>query len=214
MTPKRQRYVQEYLTDFNATAAAIRAGYKPRNADVTSAHLMRVPEIRDAIAAACHGAAERNNVTVDEIVANFREIRDRCLRAKPVMCRRGQRWVQATTELTLTCEHCGESFDEVTCPHCQKSFQPETGVWSFDACGANTANMHLGRVIAAFTDKIADVSDEHRARVRGIVATQAQATREVMIREHGLERAEELLATIQERFEQLLSKQAEVAGKQ
>ena len=33
LTPKQQRFVEEYLLDLCATRAAIRAGYSPRNAD-------------------------------------------------------------------------------------------------------------------------------------------------------------------------------------
>jgi phage terminase small subunit len=40
MTPKQKRFVREYLTDFNATQAAIRAGYSPRGASVQGARLL------------------------------------------------------------------------------------------------------------------------------------------------------------------------------
>ena len=40
MTPKQQRFVREYLTDFNATRAAIRAGYSPKGASVQGARLL------------------------------------------------------------------------------------------------------------------------------------------------------------------------------
>jgi phage terminase small subunit len=33
LTPKQQRFIQEYLIDLNATQAAIRAGYSAKNAD-------------------------------------------------------------------------------------------------------------------------------------------------------------------------------------
>ncbi len=32
LTPKQQCFIEEYLIDLNATAAAIRAGYSPRTA--------------------------------------------------------------------------------------------------------------------------------------------------------------------------------------
>ena len=35
LTPKQERFVEEYLVDMNATQAAIRAGYCPKTADVT-----------------------------------------------------------------------------------------------------------------------------------------------------------------------------------
>jgi phage terminase small subunit len=40
MTPKQKRFVREYLTDFNATQAAIRAGYSPKGASVQGARLL------------------------------------------------------------------------------------------------------------------------------------------------------------------------------
>ena len=40
MTPKQQRFVKEYLTDFNGTQAAIRAGYSPKGASVQGARLL------------------------------------------------------------------------------------------------------------------------------------------------------------------------------
>ena len=40
ITPKQKRFVKEYLTDFNATKAAIRAGYSPKGASVQGARLL------------------------------------------------------------------------------------------------------------------------------------------------------------------------------
>jgi len=40
MTPRQKRFVREYLTDFNATQAAIRAGYSPKGASVQGARLL------------------------------------------------------------------------------------------------------------------------------------------------------------------------------
>jgi hypothetical protein len=39
LTARQERFVQEYLTDLNATQAAIRAGYSPRGARVPEAGL-------------------------------------------------------------------------------------------------------------------------------------------------------------------------------
>jgi len=40
LTPKQQRFVQEYLVDLNATQAAVRAGYSRRNADKIGPELL------------------------------------------------------------------------------------------------------------------------------------------------------------------------------
>jgi phage terminase small subunit len=49
LTPKHQRFVQEYLVDFNATQAAIRAGYSPKVADRNGPRLLRNAAISAAV---------------------------------------------------------------------------------------------------------------------------------------------------------------------
>lgn len=49
VTAKMQRFVQEYLVDFNATQAAIRAGYSKRTAAVIAAENLQKPNIQEAI---------------------------------------------------------------------------------------------------------------------------------------------------------------------
>jgi phage terminase small subunit len=40
MTPKQERFVEEYICDLNATQAAIRAGYAAGSADVEGVRLL------------------------------------------------------------------------------------------------------------------------------------------------------------------------------
>lgn len=49
LTAKQERFVLEYLVDSNATQAAIRAGYKAKNADVVSSQLLGKSWVADAI---------------------------------------------------------------------------------------------------------------------------------------------------------------------
>lgn len=51
MTPKMRLFVQHYLLDPNATAAALAAGYAPRAAAQTGHENLRKPQIREAIEA-------------------------------------------------------------------------------------------------------------------------------------------------------------------
>lgn len=46
LKPKQQRFVAEYLVDLNATKAAIRAGYSPQSAHVTSSRLLAKQDVR------------------------------------------------------------------------------------------------------------------------------------------------------------------------
>jgi phage terminase small subunit len=49
LNPKRQRFVEEYLVDLNATQAAIRAGYSPRTANEQGAQLLAILSVREAV---------------------------------------------------------------------------------------------------------------------------------------------------------------------
>lgn len=48
-TDKQRRFVEEYCVDFNATQAAIRAGYSERTAHVSGSRNLNDPDIRKAI---------------------------------------------------------------------------------------------------------------------------------------------------------------------
>lgn len=68
LTPKQQRFVDEYLVDLNATQAAIRAGYSERTAGKIGSENLAKPEIADAIAAAQKDRATRTQITADRVL--------------------------------------------------------------------------------------------------------------------------------------------------
>ncbi|WP_171473755.1 terminase small subunit [Frigoriglobus tundricola] len=72
MTPKQQRFVDEYLIDLNATQAAIRAGYSARSAKGHTHRLLQDPEIRNAIDAAQAARRKRTELTADWVVERLR----------------------------------------------------------------------------------------------------------------------------------------------
>ncbi len=49
LRPKQQKFVEEYLLDLNATAAAKRAGYSPKTAESIGYENLRKPQIQAAI---------------------------------------------------------------------------------------------------------------------------------------------------------------------
>ena len=51
LTAKQQRFVDEYLVDLNASAAAKRAGYSPKTADQLGYQLLQIPLVAAAISA-------------------------------------------------------------------------------------------------------------------------------------------------------------------
>ena len=51
LPPRQQHFVAEYLVDQNGKAAAIRAGYSPRSAQVKASRMLDKPQV--AAAAKC-----------------------------------------------------------------------------------------------------------------------------------------------------------------
>lgn len=71
MTPKQQRFVEEYLIDLNATQAAIRAGYSADTAHAIGYENLSKPEVADAVAERRATLAAHAEVTQERIVAEF-----------------------------------------------------------------------------------------------------------------------------------------------
>jgi phage terminase small subunit len=59
LTPKQQRFVQEYAVDLNATHAAIRAGYSPKTARPISFETLQRPAVKTAVQKALRANEER-----------------------------------------------------------------------------------------------------------------------------------------------------------
>lgn len=73
ITPRQQRFVDEYLVDLNASAAARRAGYADKRGDVAG-QLMRKPQIRAAIAEGRKAQSARLNITADRVLEEIARI--------------------------------------------------------------------------------------------------------------------------------------------
>lgn len=74
MTPKQQRFVDEYLIDLNATQAAIRAGYSAATAHSAGPRLLDNVGVAKAIALATAGRAIRTEITQDRVLAELARI--------------------------------------------------------------------------------------------------------------------------------------------
>lgn len=68
LTPKQQRFVEEYLIDLNATQAAIRAGYSEKTAAAIGAENLIKPNIAKAIEEAKNQVSKRTELTVGLVV--------------------------------------------------------------------------------------------------------------------------------------------------
>ena len=68
LTPKQEKFVQEYLIDLNATQAATRAGYSKNNAEVIGWQLLQKPLVSKAILEAQQKRGLKTNITQERIL--------------------------------------------------------------------------------------------------------------------------------------------------
>ena len=68
LTPKQQRFVEEYLIDLNATQAAIRSGYSEKTAKEIGSENLTKPNIAKAIQEAQERLSNKTQLTVDMVV--------------------------------------------------------------------------------------------------------------------------------------------------
>lgn len=73
LTPKQERFVEEYLLDLNATQAAIRAGYSEKTAHAIGQENLRKPAIAAAVADAQAKRSERTKIDADWVLTRLSE---------------------------------------------------------------------------------------------------------------------------------------------
>ncbi len=71
LTPKQERFIEEYVADPNATQAAIKAGYSRKTARWIGSENLTKPYIAAAIAKAQVALVERTQVTQDAVIADL-----------------------------------------------------------------------------------------------------------------------------------------------
>ena len=74
LTAKQMRFVDEYMVDFNATQAAIRAGYKANTAHAIGAENLRKPKIAEEIARRQKDLQRRTEISQDRVVKELARI--------------------------------------------------------------------------------------------------------------------------------------------
>ena len=79
LTDKQARFIDEYLIDSNATQAAIRAGYSVDSARQLGSDTLSKPYIQDAIAEGRAKIAERNAITIDDLLNELEQARTAAL---------------------------------------------------------------------------------------------------------------------------------------
>ncbi|AHG92142.1 Terminase small subunit (plasmid) [Gemmatirosa kalamazoonensis] len=71
LTPKQQRFVEEFIVDLNATQAAIRAGYSARVAANIGYENLQKPQIAAAIREAKAARSLRTQIEADDVLQRW-----------------------------------------------------------------------------------------------------------------------------------------------
>lgn len=74
LTPKQELFVNEYLIDFNATAAAERAGYNKKSAYSQGQRLLKNVEIQSTMQQRMNERSKRTEITQDMVLKELAHI--------------------------------------------------------------------------------------------------------------------------------------------
>jgi phage terminase small subunit len=74
LTAKQRQFCEEYLIDRNATAAAIRAGYRSTSAKETAYENLTKPHVRTYLDLLIAQQAERTKITGDQVISELAAI--------------------------------------------------------------------------------------------------------------------------------------------
>ena len=79
LTPKQQLFAAEYLVDFNATRAAIAAGYSKKSARSIGAENLTKPDIQHALVEGREKKLELAQITAREVIQDLIKLKDQCM---------------------------------------------------------------------------------------------------------------------------------------
>lgn len=74
LNPRQQKFVDEYCIDFNATQAAIRAGYSKKTACAIGEENLRKPNIKQAVDERVQKNAHKVEITAELVLNGIKDI--------------------------------------------------------------------------------------------------------------------------------------------
>ena len=80
LTTKQKVFVQEYIVDFNAAAAARRSGYSGKNSYIIGNQLLNKTLVANAIERELKKRNWRTEITAEEIIKDLIELKNTCLK--------------------------------------------------------------------------------------------------------------------------------------
>lgn len=127
ISPKKERFLQEYLVDLNGKQACIRTGYSKNSAEVTASRLLSDANVKLRLAELMAERVERTQIDADFVLAGIKETAERCLQRRPVL-----------------------DWDYENRCMVQRKDENDNNLWMFDSSGANRAFELLGKHIGLF----------------------------------------------------------------
>lgn len=109
LTEKQRRFIDEYLIDLNATAAAKRAGYSEKNADKIGPQLLGKTRIAQELAGRLKKRQERTEITQDWVIEKLKD-----LAVRSSECDDAPHMQVAAKTLELLGRHLGMYTDKMT----------------------------------------------------------------------------------------------------
>jgi phage terminase small subunit len=187
LTPKQQRFVDEYLLDLNATQAAIRAGYSAKTAGAVGHENLRKPEIADAIAGAQQKRSARTEITQDMVLRELAKIgfadMRKLLRWTGNLPKMDVEKAEETGEVSISCANFVQLFDSDELPEdivgaVAEISQTKDGALKVKLHDKQAALVNIGRHLGMFKDRV-----EHTGKDGGpIEIEQVQADADAFTR--------------------------------
>lgn len=149
-TARQLKFFELKCKGYTNTQAVIEAGYSSKAALATADQLVKRKWYKDLMKKHADKIEKKALISVEEIIKDFIELKNRCMQKTPVMVydKEIKDMVQVTDEKT------GE------------------GVWKFDSMGANKALESLGKHLGMFVEKV-----EHSGQISTIqIVTSGNAT--------------------------------------
>jgi phage terminase small subunit len=76
LTPKQERFCQEYLIDMNATQACIRAGFSARTADSVGSQLLRKSKVSEYLKQKAQSVADKLGVNAEYVLSATKSVHE------------------------------------------------------------------------------------------------------------------------------------------
>lgn len=149
LTDMQKKFVIEYVDCYNATQAAIRAGYSEKTARQQGSRLLTNVDVLARVREEQEKAVERSGISQARVILALWDVYERCMTAVPVM-----------------------EFDRGS------GQMIETGEYTFDSKGALRALELVGKYLGMFNDKGKPGDKENEKRENNIFEAIMNGTKE------------------------------------